>query len=143
VARLLGNLESERDALAAELLALREQKPVAPWISGRHAECVAFYREQIGRAKVKTPYGEGLPAPWSFLEEACRLIEALAYAAPVPAQDDAGDAELYRILKGKIDYSRCGDQLMWATLEWCVGPVGDAPPTLDAAILAAKGGQRE
>jgi hypothetical protein len=122
VARLLGNLESERDALAAQIQGMREQEPVAiaEPMPGTTAFTMAVFKTR------DVPPGTGL------------------YAAPVPAQEDArGDlvAALYSLLEEEpleCNFDGRG---------YCTSHHGDHQ--LDGcrvakarAILAAKGGQR-
>jgi hypothetical protein len=39
---------------------------------------IPFFREQIAKAKKPTPYGDGLPAPWAFLDAMCDCAETMA-----------------------------------------------------------------
>lgn len=56
---------------------------------------IPFFREQIAANKKQTPYGEGLPAPWAWLEAMCdvadtlraQLSEAQARLAEIERQD--------------------------------------------------------
>jgi hypothetical protein len=80
---------------------------------------IPFFREQIAKANKTTPYGDGLPAPWAFLDAMCDCAETMAIRvtaleselkalkdAPVPAKvpDDemigAGVATLQRFRNG-------------------------------------------
>jgi hypothetical protein len=52
---------------------------VAELERGQHwLKDLPFFREQIANATVQTPYGDGLPAPWTFLSMACDCVDALA-----------------------------------------------------------------
>jgi hypothetical protein len=77
---------------------------VAELERGKHwLKDLPFFREQIANAKIQTPYGEGLPAPWSFLSTACDCVDALAnrvaeLEAQVAAQQVAVPDEVMRAL---------------------------------------------
>ncbi len=118
-----GGMSDEIDRLRAELSALREQKPVA-W--RRFAEDgERLYHDDVE----------------DWLHEHMPDLEPL-YAAPVPSQDDARDAELWRAVREHITYDNPGDGMMWLSMGVCVEVESMAPETMEAAIIAAKGGAK-